>query len=109
LQIKRRSLVPVALDSISGCVSRLMNACDHGETFDTLAIARSGDTMVAVGREFDDVLTPPRPLVAALHSELRAGLSAEFLNVELNSNTELRGKSRLVLASIGSKASTAVA
>jgi hypothetical protein len=67
-----------------------MNEFDDEETFDALAISPSGDRLVVLGREFDYVLTPPRPLVAVLHTELRPGPAAEFLKFELTSNTDLR-------------------
>jgi hypothetical protein len=84
--------VLAALAPMSGCVNRLMNEFDDEGTFDALAISPSGDTLVVLGPEFDCVLTPPRPLVAVLHSERRPGLAAEFLKFELTSNTDLRGE-----------------
>lgn len=92
----RRSVLLASIAVASGCASKLTNEFDYEERFDSLSISAAGDILVILGEQFDYVLRPPQPLIAALHSDLRRMLSASFLKFELDSPRDIKGEWNLV-------------
>jgi hypothetical protein len=94
----RRATLFAGIALVAGCGHRLSSPEDYDEVVDSLAVSPSGDSLVVVGRAFHYVFRPPQPLAAALQSELRKVLSAEFEGFELHSATDIRGRWSLLVA-----------